>query len=282
MSIVLAALDTTAAARPVLETAVRIGQLTGADVEALHVQRNASESFETPEWIAARMEVPFRLMEGPVEPALLDALGGPEVIAAVLGARSTRGGRRPVGNTARHILEHADKPIVIVPPDAVSPGAFQRLLLPLEGTEALFPTSAREVVAAAGRRGRVGRPPCVHECHLADHVGPPSLRPRDPGKGVPLSPLPPCDPRRAQSGPGGRASRRGVCRARRRPRRVELVSGQHGRSGKRRAGGARHLGASRPTPAGGVLRSRRHGRGLLTATENRASRTESERSVRDS
>ena len=136
MSIVLAALDTTAAARPVLETAVRIGQLTGADVEALHVQRNASESFETPEWIAARMEVPFRLMEGPVEPALLDALGGPEVIAAVLGARSTRGGRRPVGNTARHILEHADKPIVIVPPDAVSPGAFQRLLLPLEGTEA--------------------------------------------------------------------------------------------------------------------------------------------------
>jgi len=135
-SIVLAALDTSAASRPVLENALRLGELTGAAVEAVHVTSEGSESFETLESVAARSQVPFRLLEGPVEPALLDALGAPEVIAAVMGARSTTSGRRPVGGTAGHILEHADKPVLMVPPDAISPGRIQRLLLPLEGTEA--------------------------------------------------------------------------------------------------------------------------------------------------
>ena len=135
MSIVLAALDTTAAARPVLETAVRIGQLTGADVETVHVRGGTLESFETPKSLAARSGLPFRLLAGPVEPTLLDALGAPEVIAVVLGARSMSGGRHPLGRTALHVLEHADKPVVVVPPGAVSPGAIQRLLVPLEGTE---------------------------------------------------------------------------------------------------------------------------------------------------
>jgi nucleotide-binding universal stress UspA family protein len=136
MNIVLAALDTAAAARPVLETALRIGQLTGADVEAVHVRRGRLESIETPELLAARSKVPFRLLAGPVEPALLAALGAPEVLAAVIGARATPGGRRPVGRTARHILEHANKPVVITPPDAIAPSSFRRILVPLEGTEA--------------------------------------------------------------------------------------------------------------------------------------------------
>ncbi len=136
MNIVLAALDTTAAARPVLEAALRIGQLTGSNVEAVHVHRGRLDSVETPESLAARSKVPFRVLEGPVEPALLAAVGAPEVLAAVVGARATPGGRRPVGRTARHILEHTDKPVVIVPPDAIVPSSFRRILVPLEGTEA--------------------------------------------------------------------------------------------------------------------------------------------------
>ena len=136
MSIVLAALDATPAARAVLETAIQIGQLTGTDVEAIHVREGPLESVETLELLAARGNVPFRVLEGPVEPALLDALDAPEVIAAVIGARSTTSGRRPVGRTTRHILEHVDKPVVVVPPEAVAPAAFRRLLVPLEGTEA--------------------------------------------------------------------------------------------------------------------------------------------------
>jgi nucleotide-binding universal stress UspA family protein len=135
MTVVLAALDTSAAARPVLETALRTGQLTGSDVRAVHV-RSGLASIERLESLAARGEVPFRVLDGPVESVLVAELGAAEVLAAVIGARATPDGRRPVGRTARHILEHTDKPVVIVPPDAMVPSSFRQILLPLEGTEA--------------------------------------------------------------------------------------------------------------------------------------------------
>lgn len=134
MRTVLAALDASPAARPVLESALGVAQLTGAAVEAVHVP---TDSIETPQSLAARSQVSFRLLAGPVEQALRQAVADPAVIAVVLGARGTPGGRRPAGRTAIHILERASKPIVVVPPEAVgvSPRPFKRLLVPLEGTE---------------------------------------------------------------------------------------------------------------------------------------------------
>lgn len=131
MSTIVAALDASAAARPVLEAARRLAELTGATVEAVHVR---DRSTDTPPTFAERAGVPILLLDPPVEPALLDALAAPGVVACVLGARGTPGGRRPVGHTALHVLEHADKPIMVVPPEVVSPNPFRRLLLPLEGT----------------------------------------------------------------------------------------------------------------------------------------------------
>lgn len=141
MRTVLAALDASAAARPVLEAALGIAELTGATVEAVHVHDGSTD---TPGSLATRSGVPFRLLDGPTEQALLDALAGPEVVAAVLGARATPGGRRPTGHTALRVLQRASKPVVVVPPEAVgvSPRPFHRLLLPLEGTAA----SSRPVV----------------------------------------------------------------------------------------------------------------------------------------
>jgi nucleotide-binding universal stress UspA family protein len=135
MRTVLATLDTSAAARPVLEAALGIAQLTGATVEAVHVHDGSTD---TPESLATRSGVPFRLLDGPTEQALLDALASPEVVAAVLGARATPGGRRPTGHTALRVLERASKPVVVVPPEAVgvSPRPFHRLLVPLDGTAA--------------------------------------------------------------------------------------------------------------------------------------------------
>jgi hypothetical protein len=135
MTTVLAALDASPAARPVLETALRFGELTDSTVEAIHVQHDTAE---TPEVLAARSEVPLRLLTGRVEPALLTAIASADVVAAVLGARGTPGGRRPVGRTALHALERTNKPIVVVPPEAVgvSSRPIRRLLVPLEGTEA--------------------------------------------------------------------------------------------------------------------------------------------------
>ena len=104
MRTVLAALDASPAARPVLETALGIGQLTSADVEAVHV---GDGSVETPATLAARCDVPYRLFDGAVEASLLGAVDDPAVIVAVLGARGTPAGRRPAGRTALHVMERA-------------------------------------------------------------------------------------------------------------------------------------------------------------------------------
>jgi len=134
MRTILACLDTGAAARPVLESALELGRLTGADVEAVHLPTDGSA---TVEWLASHNAVGLRILTGPVERALRRAVAEPGVIAAVLGARGTPGGRRPSGRTTMHILERVAKPILVVPPDAVSlpPRPFRRLLVPLEGTE---------------------------------------------------------------------------------------------------------------------------------------------------
>lgn len=145
MRTVLAALDSSPAARPVLETALGIGELTSAKVEAIHVRENSDE---IPAAVAERSGVVLRVVDGPVDVGLLSALAETNVIAGVFGARGTPGGRRPVGRTALHILERASKPVVIVPPEAagVSPRPFRRLLVPLEGSE----QSARPVAEDLG------------------------------------------------------------------------------------------------------------------------------------
>jgi nucleotide-binding universal stress UspA family protein len=133
MKTVIAALDASAAAHPVLEVALRIAELTGSTVEAVHVP---NRSTETPASLAARSDVRFRLLDGPAEPALLEAIADPSVIAGVLGARRTPAGRRPVGRTALRVLSEVEKPAIVVPPDVVrSERPIRRLLLPLEGTD---------------------------------------------------------------------------------------------------------------------------------------------------
>lgn len=141
MTIVLAALDSTAVARPVLETALGIGRLMGAAIEAVHVGDGPPD---TPRELAKRNGIPIRLLEGAVEPALLEAVAQPDVIAAVLGSRSTPGDHRPTGHTALQVLQAARKPIVVVSPEALdgSSRSFHRLLVPLEGRAA----SSRPVV----------------------------------------------------------------------------------------------------------------------------------------
>ena len=137
MSFVLAALDNSASARAVLDAAVRIGRLTGTPVRAVYVRTDPLEPFDAVESAATRAQVPLRVVEGPLEPTLIDALGDPEVIVAAIGAWSGAPptGPYPTGHTARALLEHADKPVVVVPPATGSRGVIRRILLPLEGTE---------------------------------------------------------------------------------------------------------------------------------------------------
>lgn len=134
MGTILAVLDAGPAALPVLEVASGVGELMAADVEAVHVHDGTAE---TPRRLAERAGIPLRVLDGPVEEVLLDAIGEPDVVAAVLGARGLPGGRRPVGKTALALLQRAGKPLVVVPPEPAGAGPrhLERLLVPLEGTE---------------------------------------------------------------------------------------------------------------------------------------------------
>lgn len=129
---VLAALDTSPAARSVLDAAVAFGELTGAEVEAVHVGHGG----DVPRWVASQRAVPLRLLAGEEQASLLAALAEDEAIAAVFGARGTRGGRRPAGHTAMQVLEAATKPVVVVPPDGAVSAEPRRVLIPLEGDPA--------------------------------------------------------------------------------------------------------------------------------------------------
>lgn len=147
MRTIVAAIDGTVAARPVLETALRLKRTMSADVEAVHV---AQGSTLTPEMLTDRMGVPLRRLEGPAGDALVEAIEAPTVVMAVIGARATTGGRRPVGTTARHVLERTTKPVVVVPPEAVSPREMRTFLVPLEGTDASTRATARGLAALTG------------------------------------------------------------------------------------------------------------------------------------
>lgn len=141
MRTVLAALDSTASARPVLDAALGLAELIGASVEAVHVRYGPTD---TPRALADRQAIPLRLLDGRVGSSLLAAMAAPEVTAAVLGARSLPGDHRPMGSTALEVAQQSRKPVLVVTPEAFdgSRQHFRRLLLPLEGD----PQSSRPVV----------------------------------------------------------------------------------------------------------------------------------------
>ena len=115
MRTVLAALDCSAADRPVIETALGVAELLGASVKAVHVGEGPAV---TAEGAASMAGGPLQLLAGPVAKTLLAELHAPEVAAGVLGARGVPMGRRPAGGTVLEVLEHTDKPVVVVPPEA--------------------------------------------------------------------------------------------------------------------------------------------------------------------
>ena len=131
MKKVLAALDNSLSATPVIATARALARLLDAQVEALHVQAAGERTARN---AAAAAGVPFRTVAGAVVDRLVDAGAAADVVAVAIGARGTPGGRRPLGATAAAVATTLLKPVVVVPPDAGPPEAFRRVLVPLEGS----------------------------------------------------------------------------------------------------------------------------------------------------
>jgi nucleotide-binding universal stress UspA family protein len=133
MSKVLAAIDNSAAARPVLSAAIAVADLLGANVAAVHAPENG---YRTARAAADAAGVPLRETATPGLRGLIEAAGDPDVIVLALGARAIHTGRRPAGHVALELALAVRKQLVLVPPDAALPVTLRRILVPLDGTRA--------------------------------------------------------------------------------------------------------------------------------------------------
>lgn len=146
MSTVLAAIDNSAASRPVLATAVALGPILGATVQAVHV---AEEGGLTAQALAAQFGVSFQVVPGDPLAAVVAMAAGEDVVAVVVGCRGRPGGRRPAGHLALALARQLTKPVVMVPPDAVAPDRIGTVLVAMEGTATKARSLKRAVRIAA-------------------------------------------------------------------------------------------------------------------------------------
>lgn len=135
---VLVGVDGSANARRALEWAAALAVPTGAEIVVLHAvglltrlddgelvpahahTAELTERLET-DWCAPLAEagVPYRavLVDGAPVPALLSAARAEGVDVIVVGSRGEGGfAELRLGSTSQQLAEHADRPILIVPP----------------------------------------------------------------------------------------------------------------------------------------------------------------------
>ncbi len=130
MKRVLATLDNSLAASPVLATARALAPLLDSEVEALHLTRDGARVARE---VAEMAGLPLHTRRGPLVEGLVEAGRCDDVVALVIGARGTPAGPRPLGSTALAVATSLPKPVVVVPPDACVSSAIRRVLVPIEG-----------------------------------------------------------------------------------------------------------------------------------------------------
>jgi nucleotide-binding universal stress UspA family protein len=126
---IIAALDNSLAAKPVMTTALALGDLLGAQVIPVHV---ALDGTRVAAGTAENAGLKLQVVRGPIVEQLLEQARPEEVVALVLGTHGTPGDRRPLGGTAVAIATSLRKPVVVVPPDTRTTRVLQRALIPIE------------------------------------------------------------------------------------------------------------------------------------------------------
>jgi nucleotide-binding universal stress UspA family protein len=131
---IIAAIDNSLAARPVLAEARLIASVLGAGVAALHVREG---TMHTSTALAAAMEIPLITPTGPAADAICREMADPAVLLGVLGSGGGLADQHGavVGHTALDVLARVSKPVIVVPPQARIPGPTDalRIALPVEG-----------------------------------------------------------------------------------------------------------------------------------------------------
>jgi nucleotide-binding universal stress UspA family protein len=126
---ILAAVDCSSAARPVLAMATAVAPLFRAEVEAVHVVENGTH---TVTFEAERAGVTLRLLRGDPPGQLAAELRHPDVVAAVVGACAHVSGAH-AGHLPLALVAATDKPVVVVHPSVAPPERLRRLVLAIEG-----------------------------------------------------------------------------------------------------------------------------------------------------
>jgi nucleotide-binding universal stress UspA family protein len=152
--VVLAALDDSAAALPVIHVGARLARTLGAELRVVHVGEEGTHSAQA---VAAHIGSSIEILEGDPAERIAQASKAADVAIVVVGARGHRGGRRPCGHVATAVLEHASRPVVLVSPDLdpMHRDRFERVLIPLEGSEESTAGVAAEARAFADSGAKI-------------------------------------------------------------------------------------------------------------------------------
>lgn len=146
---VVAALDNSLAASPVLMTSLALGRILDARVEAVHVSVDGDRVARS---AASALRVPLQTASGQVVERLIEIGQASDVVALVVGARGSPFGGRPLGGTALAVATSSSSPLVVVPPAARRPGHLRRVLVPLEGKDTESHTPRAIVELARGEQ----------------------------------------------------------------------------------------------------------------------------------
>jgi len=131
MKKIIAAIDNSAASRPVLAMAQAVASALGGVLDVVHVTEDGDETARASAQAAGAA---LHTAAGdPIEQLEL-VVAHKNVVALVLGARGGLGGPRPAGHLALTLAGRTDKPVVVVPPDAQPPQHLHKVLVAMEGT----------------------------------------------------------------------------------------------------------------------------------------------------
>lgn len=165
MTDVLAAVDATDAAEPVLRTAALVAQALGRPVRAVHAEPLPAAVQDQ----AEALGVELQMLSGPADQAVVEAATDPAVDLVVVGLHGTSEPPAP-GRTVRALAGRLNVPLVVVPASAPARRVPERILFALDGTRTVS-AAARPVIASYVAAGidvvalHVYRPDTVPQFH---------------------------------------------------------------------------------------------------------------------
>lgn len=129
----IAAIDDSPVAQPVLDTSIALASLLDLEVDVVHV---ANEGGASASGSAAAAGLSVRWLHGLTVEALAEVLDDSEVAVGVMGMRGHTGGPHPAGHATLALLQRTGTPLVVVPPELCRPASkrMERILVPLDGS----------------------------------------------------------------------------------------------------------------------------------------------------